>query len=445
MRTLPGSDPLFLRRVGLTPLGRASRVKRRVGLTPLGCAGPSYLLFMTINSATIKEAARSETDAAAEMLIELSHRIWDHPELAFEEEQTSRWTAEALSDAGFTVQTGVADLPTAFVAEIGSGPLVVGICAELDALPGIGHACGHNMIASSAVGAGLALARVADDLGITVRVLGTPAEELGGGKILMLERGAFDGIHLAMMVHPTPAEGDAFPTLAISQCDFHFHGKTAHASLAPNVGINAADAITVAQVGIGLLRQHLERGDQIHGIVTKGGEAANIVPGETSARYFMRAPTLDELRVLQPRVERCFEAGALATGATLEIESLGPPYSHFVHDDDVANLYRANAGELGRSMGPRPTTPAASTDMANISLMMPTIHPTLGLNCLPVVNHQPEFAAFCKTPEADQALIEGAIAMAWTVADAATSTALRDRLLAADTGYGGRDDYPWRF
>jgi amidohydrolase len=276
-------------------------------------------------------------------------------------------------------------------------------------------------------------------------VLGTPAEEIGGGKILMVERGAFDGIHVAMMIHPTPAEGDAFPTLAVSQCDFHFHGKNAHASLAPNLGINAADAITVAQVGIGLLRQHLERGDQVHGIVTNGGEAANIVPAETTARYFMRAPTLEALRRLQPRVERCFEAGALATGATLEVDSLGAPYSEFLHDDEIANLYRVNATELGRSLGPRATRAAGSTDMANVSLLMPTIHPTLGLDCAPAVNHQPEFADHCKTPLADQAVVEGAIAMAWTAADAAATDSIRERLLSADTTYGGRDEYPWRF
>ena len=394
---------------------------------------------------SMKEAAQAETTRASDALVELSHRIWEHPELAFEEEQTSAWTAGALSDAGFEVEVGVADLPTAFIAEAGSGPLTIGICAELDALPGIGHACGHNMIASAAVGAGLGLARIADDLGITVRVLGTPAEELGGGKILMVERGAFDGLHLAMMVHPSPAEGDTFPTLAISQCDFHFHGKTAHASLAPNLGVNAADAITIAQAAVGLLRQHLEPTDQVHGIVSNGGEAANIVPGETTARYFMRAPTLDALQVLQPRIERCFEAGALATGATLDIEPLGPPYSEFVHDDEVANFYRANAAELGRSMGVRSTRAAGSTDMANVSLLMPTIHPTLGLDCYPVVNHQPEFADYCTTPLADQALVEGATAMAWTVVDATKPGATRDRLLDADTNYSGRDDYPWRF
>jgi amidohydrolase len=394
---------------------------------------------------TAKEAARQAIERARSGLVDLSHRIWDHPELAFEEERTSAWAADALADAGFDVTAGVADLPTAFVATAGSGPLTVGICSELDALPGIGHACGHNMIASAGVGAGIGLLRVADDLGITVKVLGTPAEELGGGKVLMLERGTFDGIHVAMMVHPTPMEGDSFPTLAISQHDFHFHGKTAHASLAPHLGINAADAITIAQVAIGLLRQHLPPGDQVHGIVTRGGEAANVVPGEATARYFFRAPTLEKLAELQPKIERCFEAGALATGARLVVEALGPPYSEFLHDVEVAALYRGNAESLGRCFDHAPRGPAGSTDMANLSLLMPTIHPTLGLNSLPAVNHQPEFAAHCITPLADDALVDGALAMAWTAIDAAGEGVLRERLLALDTTYGGRSSYPWRF
>lgn len=404
----------------------------------LGLVG--YLAWM---ASTVKQAARTEIDGAADALVELSHRIWDHPELAFEEELASAACAEMLDDAGFTVTTGVADLPTAFVAEYGSGPLTIGICSELDALPQIGHACGHNMIAAAGVGTGLALARVADELGITVRVMGTPAEEGGGGKIIMLEDGVFDGVHLAMMVHPAPQEGDVFPTLAVSHCDYHFHGKNAHASLAPQVGINAADAITVAQVGIGLLRQHLDPGDQVHGIVTNGGEAANIVPGETSAHYLVRAPDLASLGKLEERVRRCFEAGALATGATLDVAPSGAPYSEFRHDVDLADRYRVNATDLGRKLRPRATKGAASTDMANISLLMPTIHPVLGLDCLPVVNHQPEFAAYCRTPVADKALLEGAIAMAWTCVDAATEDPLRERLLDADTTYGGRDDYPW--
>lgn len=376
-------------------------------------------------------------------LIALSHDIWDHPELAFEEFYAAKRCAEILTAAGFAVSTGIADLPTAFVAEIGSGPLVIAVCAELDALPEIGHACGHNMIAAAAVGAGLALASSADELGLTVRVYGTPAEESGGGKILMLERGAFDGVHAAMMVHPAPSESDVFPTLASAHCDYRMHGRTAHSSMAPHLGVNAADALTIGQVAIGLLRQHLDPGDQVHGIVTRGGEAANIVPGMAEASFSTRAPSLGQLDKLQPRIDRCFEAGALATGASLEMVKEGAPYSEFRHDDELSVRYREHAESLGRTFAERSSEAAASTDMANLSLLMPTIHPTLGLSCGEFVNHQPEFAAHCITTEADQAVIDGATAMALTAADAASVEPLRTRLLGATTDYGQRDSYPW--
>ncbi|MGY9072274.1 MAG: M20 family metallopeptidase [Acidimicrobiales bacterium] len=400
---------------------------------------------MSTQLEAVKDLVRSNSEAAADAVVDLSHRVWDTPELAFEEVRTSEMVADLLDAGGFDVTTGVADLSTAFSATYGSGPLTVGICAELDALPGIGHACGHNIIAAAGVAAGLALSKVADDLGITIRVLGTPAEEIGGGKILMVERGAFDGIHMAMMVHPSPAEGDRFPTLAISQCDFHYHGRTAHASVTPHLGVNAADSITVAQVAIGLLRQHLNPGDQIHGIVTRGGEAANIVPGDTTARFFWRAPDLEALAELEPRVRACFEAGGIATGASLELESLGPPYSEFRHDAALIDMYRSNAEGLGRSFGPTPTKGAGSTDMANVSLLMPTIHPMVGIDSGSAVNHQPEFTAHCRTAVADRAAVEGGLSMALTAIDAALDDPTRERLLAADTTYGGRDDYPWAY
>ncbi len=392
-----------------------------------------------------KETVASDNTAAADVIVDLSHQVWDTPEIAFEEYKTAAMTSRVLAEAGFEVETEITDLPTAWSATYGSGELIVTICAELDALPDIGHACGHNVIAAAGVGAGLALQNVADDLGITVRVLGTPAEEQGGGKILMLERGAFDGTNLAMMVHPAPSEGDRFPTLAISQCDFHFHGRTAHASVTPHLGVNAADAITVAQVGIGLLRQHLDPDDQVHGFVTKGGEAANIVPGNASARYFYRSTDLEALSRLEPRIRACFEAGATATGATLEIQPLGPPYSEFAHDLDLVDKYRKNAEALGRTFDSTPRKGAGSTDMANVSLLMPTIHPMLGLDSGSAVNHQPEFAAYCRTPVADQAAVEGALAMALTAVDAATDENTRTRLLKHDTSYSQTQQYPWTF
>ncbi len=378
-----------------------------------------------------KAGARERLNAAQPGLIDLSHRIHAHPELGYEEEQSSRWLAEALNDAGFAVEMGVCDLPTAFVARAGSGPLHIAICAEYDCLPAIGHACGHNIIAAMAVGAGMAAAQVADEVGLTVSVIGTPAEEAGnaGGKILMLERGAFDGVHAAMMVHPGPLDIALPKLIAAALFDVRYTGKEAHAAGFPELGINAADALTVAQVAIGLLRQHIRASDRIHGITTKGGDAPNVIPAHTAARYMVRADTLDDLEALTPRVFHCFEAGALATGAQLEIAGGDKPYAHVVHYTALSLLYQRNAEALGRQFVETPQ-PAGSTDMGNISLAMPAIHPMIGINSLPAVNHQPEFAAHSATPDADQALMDGALAMAWTAIDAATDEALRASLLA---------------
>jgi len=382
----------------------------------------------------VKGAAQREVTAAGPALVELSHTVHSHPELAFEEERAAAWVADALSGP-FAIDAGVCDLPTAFVATAGSGPLTIAICAEYDALPSVGHACGHNVIAAAAVGAGLALASIADDLGITVKVMGTPAEEKGGGKILMLQRGAFEGVHAAMMVHPSSQDDlDHMPCLAIQDLEVHYHGKTAHASAYPELGLNGADALTIAQTAIGLLRQHIKHTDRIHGIVLHGGDAPNVVPHETSGRWYVRAKNLKQLDELEPRVIRCFEAGALATGCTVDVEKAGPPYSEFEHDRGLAAFYRANADSLGRKFVDLPEEVAqrfaGSTDMANISLAMPSIHPMLGLDCFPASNHQPEFTAACVTPKADQAVVDGALAMAWTVIDAAQDSATRERLLA---------------
>jgi amidohydrolase len=378
-----------------------------------------------------KTGAREALTAAREQLVDLSHRIHAHPEIGFEEERAASWLEAALTDAGFRVEPGICDLPTAFAARAGNGPLHVAICAEYDCLPAIGHACGHNIIAASSLGAAFALARVADDIGLTVSVIGTPAEEGGGGKILMLERGAFAGAHFAMMVHPYPYDIVDPLIVAASSFDVNYTGKESHAAAAPELGINAADALTVAQTAIGLLRQHIRPTDRVHGIVTKGGDAPNIVPSHTSARYMVRAETLDDLDGFQARVMRCFEAGALATGATLELAAVHPPYAHMLHDVEIAAAYRRNAEALGRSFPPdvRGRLPV-STDMGNVSLALPSIHPTIGVDSLPAVNHQPEFTAACVTTAADEALFAGSLAMAWTAIDVAADPAVRTRLMA---------------
>jgi amidohydrolase len=379
-----------------------------------------------------KEAARERLASLHDRLLALSHRIHAHPELGFEEEQAAAWIAETVDAAGLRVECGAYDLPTAFVARAGSGPLHIAICAEYDALPDIGHACGHNIIAASAVGAALAAARVADDVGLTVTLVGTPAEEGGGGKILLLERGAFAGVHAAMMVHPAPMDAVEPPMLAASQFTVRYAGRAAHASAFPELGINAADALTVAQTAIGLLRQHLRAGDRVHGIVTRGGEAANIVPAHTEASYMVRARTLGDLDDVRTRVQRCFEAGALASGATLTVSDAHQPYAEMRHDAEIASRYRRNAEAAGRVFPDLERAferASGSTDMGNVSAALPSIHPFIGIDSLPAVNHQPEFAAHCATAAADRALLDGALALAWTAIDLATDAPLRARLL----------------
>jgi amidohydrolase len=309
----------------------------------------------------------------------------------------------------------------------------VALCAEYDALPEIGHACGHNLIAAMAVGAAAALRRVTDDVGLAIRVVGTPAEERGGGKIVLLERGAFDGVHAALMVHPAPVDAVEPMMLAWGGLDVRYHGRAAHASAFPERGINAADALTVAQTAIGLLRQHLRPTDRVHGIVTHGGEAANVVPAFTSAEYAVRARTLADLAHVQGRVTRCFEAGALATGARLELIPDERPYAEVVHDHDLAACYRRNAEALGRrfpGVGDRADRFAGSTDMGNVSQVVPSIHPTIGIDSLPAVNHQPEFAARCVSAAAERALLDGAVALAWTAIDCAADPVRAARLQA---------------
>ena len=381
-----------------------------------------------------KAGAKERFDQAQDDFITLSHRIHANPEIGFEEEKAANWLSETLADAGFSVETGICDLPTAFIARAGSGPLHIGICAEYDSLPGIGHACGHNIIAAASVGAGIAAAKIADEVGLTVSVIGTPAEEVcdAGGKILLLERGAFEGMHAAMMVHPAPMDVVEFPIIAASMFEVCYHGKEAHASAFPERGINAADALTVAQTAIGLLRQHIRSTDRIHGIITKGGEAPNIIPAQTVAKYIVRANTLGDLDEIKEKVMKCFEAGALATGSELEVIGGEKPYAEMLHDPDMAAAYRFNAEALGRTFpdpGPATQRAAGSTDMGNVSLAMPSIHPAIGIDSLPAVNHQPEFATHCASESADKAVVDGALSLAWTAVDMATNAGIRNRLL----------------
>jgi len=366
-------------------------------------------------------------------LIELSEQLHDDPELGFEEFRAAERVATYLEAAGFEVERNACDLPTAVIGTYGHGDLTIAVIAEYDALPGVGHACGHNLIATIALGAAVGLAAICDEANLTVKVLGTPAEEGGGGKVVMLERGGFDGVHAALMAHPWSFDRLESACLAVDHFDVAFEGRTAHASAAPSEGINAGDAMVISQVALGLLRQQLPEGDQLHGIVTEGGQAANIIPGHVTGRFMCRSRTIEGLGALVPRVRACFEAGALASGTTVAIESLAPNYSHLEQDPDLLAAYRRHAEARGRRFelddegAPLPTY---STDMANISLAIPSIHPLIGLETNGAVNHQPEFAAACVGPSANQALFDGAVALSLTGLDAATTPSLRQRLQA---------------
>lgn len=381
----------------------------------------------------VKSGAKERLQEIGTQLLDLSHRIHASPELGFEEERSCGWVAELLDANGFKVERGVCGLPTALIATAGRGPLHVGICAEYDSLPGIGHACGHNIIAASAVGAAIAAGKVADDAGLTISVYGTPAEEVGNasGKILMLERGAFESLHAAMMVHPYPIDVLELRIIAASMFDVRYTGRAAHASAFPELGINAADALVVAQTAIGLMRQHLRPTDRVHGITVHAGDAPNIIPANSSARYMVRAEDLAQLHDVRSKTHRCFQAGALATGALLEIVGGDKPYAEMRFDGEIGALYKRNAEALGREfpVSSPLNAVAASTDMGNVSQAIPSIHPMIGIDSSPAVNHQPEFTAHCVRPSADKAVLDGALAMAWTAIDMALTPAVRDHLM----------------
>jgi amidohydrolase len=382
---------------------------------------------------TLEERSTNAIEGGRRELVTLSHFIHDHPELGYAEIESSAALITQLEAWGFDVERESAGLATAFRATKGSGDLHVTFCAEYDALPDVGHACGHNIIAAASLGAFLGVSAVADDLNVRVTLLGTPSEEGGGGKIDLIDAGYFQDEHMALMVHPFPSERLDAVCLAVDHFDVIFTGKEAHASAAPWLGINALDALTISQTALGLLRQQLRPGDQFHGVVLEGGSAANIIPSRAVGRFMARATTVGRLKELRERVNACFTAGAHATGASLEIVELGHQFSHMESDPDILLHYRHAAEALGRDFhlddeeAPRPTL---STDMANVSLVVPSIHPLLMIPTNGAINHQPEFTAASVTTDADQAVIDGAVALANTTIAVAHDNELRQRLMS---------------
>jgi len=370
-----------------------------------------------------KEAAEERFNAVVDELEEISRWMYDHPEIAFEEKETSARLVEFLRGNGFEVEYPSFGLSTAFAARVGTGGPEVVICAEYDALPEVGHACGHNIIATAALGAGVALATMVEDLGIRLRIQGTPAEEAYGGKIDLIRAGAFQGATMSMMIHPSPSDVVDPAFLGVAHIDVEFHGKETHAAFAPQLGINALDAAVQAYVNISTLRQSLYPTDKIHGVITYGGGAPNVIPAFTSMAWYVRAATKERLEELYGRVLDCFAAAATATGCTHEVKERGHTYVDLISDPLLVELYAANSEALGRPMGrgaDADPSAAGSTDMGNVSHEIPAIHPMLDIKSLPAVNHQKEFAAATITPPGDKAIRDGALAMAWTVIDVAT-------------------------
>jgi amidohydrolase len=370
----------------------------------------------------LKEKAQAAFEEAAPELVEINRWMYHNPELGFQEHNTSTRLAEFLGGNGFVVERPAYGLETAFVARAGSaGPEVI-ICAEYDALPEVGHACGHNIIATAALGAGIAVRRLADELGIRVTVLGTPAEEAFGGKVDLIDAGAFTGAAAALMVHPSTDDTLDARMLAVSHVDVEFHGHEAHASAYPQYGINALDAAVQAYNNVSMLRQSLFALDRVHGTITGGGKAPNVIPSLTTMSWYIRAGSKERMAELRPKVLACFEAAAVATGCELEVSDMGHPYEAMIHNPLLLDLYAANTEALGRPMqrgSVLPIEEVGSTDMGNVSQVVPSIHPMLDMHTGGPGNHEREFAALTIADEGERCIRDGALGMAWTIIDLA--------------------------
>ena len=377
---------------------------------------------MDNSSDALKQQVLAEVEAHRAELIDLSLRIHANPELGLEEVKASAWLTEYLEGQGFRVERGVSGLPTAFKATYGQGKPVIAFVAEYDALPDLGHACGHNIIAATAAGAAIAARPVVNRSGGTLVVVGTPGEETYGCKATMVDRGAFAGIDAAMMVHPATKDVVECTALACSTLEVDFFGKAAHAAASPERGINALDAVVLAYNCISSLRQHIRAKSRIHGIITKGGEAANIVPSHTSASYLVRAEDQEYLEQLKERVLNCFTAASLATGARFEHRWGDVTYLPLVTNSVIARLFTQHIESLGRKTHPfDPERGFGSTDMGNVSQAVPSLHAFVAIAPPEVVEHSPEFAEAAGSDAGQQGLIDGARALALTAADLISS------------------------
>jgi amidohydrolase len=367
----------------------------------------------------VKARLAAEVDRRHDLLVDLSHQIHARPELGYEERFAHDLLARVLEDEGLKVTRSARGVDTAFEARAGSGGPTVAVLCEYDALPAIGHACGHNVIAAAGLGAGVAAATVADEVGGRVVVMGTPAEEGGGGKLRLIDAGAFAGVDAALMVHPADADLVAMDVIAVHEVVVTYTGEAAHAAAFPHRGRNALDAAVLGYVNVAALRQHIAPGERIHGIISHGGDKPNIVPALARSQWMVRSPTLAGLDPLKARFLACMQGGADATGCEIDVEWSDVVYADMLDNDVIGERYRANAGALGRTVrAPSPDhRVVGSTDMGNVSHEVPAIHPMIQVAPRGVAIHTPAFAVFAGGPEGDRAVIDGAKALAFTVAD----------------------------
>ena len=371
-----------------------------------------------MTKAALKSEVISRVEQQGQELIKLSLNIHANPELGFEEKRASAWLTDYLDGNSFQVENGVGGLATAFKAVYGSNKPVIALFAEYDALPEIGHACGHNIIAASAVGAAVACKCIIDSCGGAVVVFGTPAEELFGGKVPMLREGVFDGVDVAMIIHPGVRDAATAEALACIGLEIEFFGKAVHAAAYPERGINALEAMILSFNAVNSLRQHIKDRARIHGIITHGGEAANVVPAYSAAKFLVRAADDAYLGELKQKVLNCFEGAALATGARLNYRWSEIVYAPMKNNLALAQLFAQNLESFGRKVELfEPHFGFGSTDMGNVSQVIPAIHPSVAIVSPDVLLHSEDFAVAAASELGHKGLLDAAKALAMTVVD----------------------------
>jgi amidohydrolase len=368
-----------------------------------------------LKTSDLKEEINRQVNAYRERLIELSMKIHDNPEQGFEEVKACGWITDFLSGEGFRVENNTGGLRTAFKAVYGEGRPVIAFLAEYDALSDAGHSCGHNIIAASAVGAGVACKYLMDRYTGTIEVIGTPGEEIYGGKSMMLEAGAFTDVDVVMEVHPGVNNVVIIDALACIGLDIEFYGKAAHAAAHPEQGINALEAMLLSFHGINSLRQHIPDRARIHGIITSGGEMVNVVPDYSSAQLLVRAPDRSYLNELKQKILDCFRGAALAVGARLEYKWSDVTYDAMNNNQYLARLFAHNLESVGREVEPLENSCSiGSTDMGNVSQVVPAVHPVISIASEKCVLHTEEFIIAAASEQGHQGLIDAAKAMAMT-------------------------------